>query len=131
MNKTTLLLASVAALALTTPTFAADKDTYNSQTKVESDANGNYKESDKTEKTDASGTHIQEKKVDVDTDGKGNTDKSVTTKKVHKKGWFKKHSVKTKDTENTKSDGTVSTTHKKVVNGTTVEDSNRTATPQQ
>jgi len=129
-NRTLLLFTAVNALALATPVFAADTETYDSHVKVQNDGNGNYKENDKTESTDASGTHIEEKKVDQDVDSRGNVDKSVTTSNVHKKGWFKKNSTKTKDTEKTESDGTVKTTHKKVINGTTVEDSNSAITPQ-
>lgn len=131
MNKTYILLASVAAFALSVPALAADKETYESKTKIESDAKGNYDEKSKVEKTDSAGTETAvEKKVDVDVDAKGNVDKSVkTVETTDPKGLFNKTKVKTTDTKKTQSDGSVKVTHKKVVNGDTVEKTSETVNP--
>ena len=123
MTKTTLLLASVAALALSAPAFSADSNTsYEAKTKVSADSNGNYSEKASAKSTDAAGTTTAaEKKVDVDVDSKGNVDKSVTTEaSKDPKGLFNESKVKTKDTLKTKK-GKIKRTHKKVVNGTTTE----------
>jgi hypothetical protein len=122
--KTSILLASVAAIALTSPAFAADKETYKSETKVEKDSKGNYDAKSETSKTDAAGTTTSlEKKVDVDVDAAGNVDKTVKTEEVtDPKGLMNKTKVKTKDTTTTHSNGTVDSSHKKTVNGKTVED---------
>lgn len=123
MNKT-LLLASAAAVALSAPAFAADKETYKSTTKVEHDSKGNYDAKSATTKTDAAGTTTsKEKTVEVDVDAKGNTDTTVKTEEsTDPKGLMNKTKVKTTDTEKAKVDGTVDTTHKKTVNGKTVEE---------
>jgi len=129
MNKTTILLASVAAFALGAPAFAAD-ESIKTETKIEKDSKGNYDEKDKTVTKDASGKTTDKKTVDVDVDAKGNTDKTVTTKHVVSTGLFNKDDkVTTKDTEKTK-DGQVTTTHEKKVDGTTVESTTDT-TPKQ
>lgn len=121
--KKSILLASVAAIALTAPAFAADKETYKSETKVEKDSKGNYDAKSETSKTDTAGTTTSvEKKVDVDVDGAGNVEKTVKTEETtDPKGLMNKTKVKTKDTTTTHSDGTVDSSHKKTVNGKTVE----------
>jgi hypothetical protein len=128
MKNTTILLATVAILALNAPAFSADKETYESKTKVEKDAKGNYEEKSQTEKTDAAGTTTSaEKKVDVKVDGSGNVSKTVKTEaSTDPKGLMNKETVKTTDTAKTKTDGTVATTHKKVVDGKTVENTSET-----
>jgi len=126
MNKTYILLASVAAFTLSAPAFAAD-ESMKTETKIEKDSKGNYDEKDKTVTKDASGKTVDEKKVDVDVDAKGNTDKTVKTKHVHSKGLLhKKDKVTTMDTEKTK-DGQMTTTHEKKVDGKTVESTTETA----
>jgi len=111
MKKNLIILASVAAFALSAPVFAADSS-YDT----------------KTESTDTAGTtSTSEKHVTSEADSKGNTSKTVKTEKtVDPKGLMNKTSVKTKDTAKSNVDGTTKTTHKKVVNGTTVEDSSST-----
>lgn len=123
MKFSSILLTTVAAMALTAPAFAADKESYESKTKVEKSANGDYSEKTTTEKTDMSGTTTSsDKKVSVDVDSNGNTTKSVKTEEVtDPKGLMNKEVTKTKDTEKMK-DGSVETSHKKTVNGKTVED---------
>lgn len=123
MNKTSMLLVTVAAFALSAPAFAADTTSYESNTKIEKDADGDYSAKSKTENTDSAGTtSTSEKKVDVDVDSKGNVDKTVKSEETtDPKGLMNKKTVKTKDTAKTKADGTVETKHKKTVNGHTTE----------
>ena len=122
MNIKSILLASTAAFALSATAFAADKESYQSTTKIEKDSNGNYSEKDMVTKTDANGaTKSSEKKLSNKVDAKGNSDKSKTTEFVtDPKGLGNKRVVTVKDTETTK-DGQVSTTHKKTVDGKNVE----------
>ncbi len=128
MNKHYILLASAAFFALSAPAFSADKESYESKTKMERDSDGNFSEKSKTEKTDAAGTTTtNEKKVKVDVDSNGNVDKTVKTEKItDPEGLMNKKTVKTKDTEKTHSDGTVDTTHKVTVDGKTVESTSET-----
>ncbi len=123
MKNTKILLATVIALSLSAPAFAADKESYESKTKVEKDTNGNYKETTKTEKTDLSGTtNAVEKDVKVKVKSDGETDKTVTTKEtIDPKGLMNKETIKTTDMVKAKADGTVDSSHKKVVDGKTVE----------
>ena len=117
-----ILLASTAVFALSATAFAVEKETYQSNTKIEKDYDGNYSEKDTVTKTDAEGTtNSSEKKLSVAVDSNGNTDKSTTTKTItDPKGLGNKHVVTTTDTEKTK-DGQVTTTHAKTVNGKNVE----------
>jgi hypothetical protein len=118
-----ILLATVAAFALSTPAFA-ETQSYDASTKVEKKDNGDYSEKTKASETDAAGVKTtSEKKVDVDVDSKGDTKTTVKTKETSKdKGLFKKkHSTKTKDTQTTKDGAVTKSTHKKVVDGKTVE----------
>ena len=117
-----ILLASTAVFALSAAAFAADKETYESTTKIEKDSAGNYSEKDAVTKTDANGTTNSSKKtLKIAVDAKGNTDKTRTTEiVVDPKGLGNKHIVVTKDTERTKY-GMVDTTHTKTVNGKNVE----------
>lgn len=122
MNIKSILLLSTATLALSSNAFAATKETYQTNTKIEKDTAGNYSEKSKTTKTELDGTtYVSEKDMVVGVDAKGNTNKSMTTKNVvDRKGLGNKHIVTTADTEKTK-DGEVTTTHEKTVNGKTVE----------
>jgi len=131
MTMKSILLASIACFALSAAAIAADKETYESDIKIDKDSAGNYSEKDTVTKTDANGTTNSSKKtLNIAVDAKGNTDKTRTTETVvDPKGLGNKHVVATKDTEKTKSDGTVKTTHKKVVNGKTVEDTSETTKP--
>lgn len=124
MNKNILLLASVAAFALSAPAFADDKVKYESKTKVEADAKGNYEETTKTTKVDEAGTKTSLKKdVDVDVNRDGTVDKVVKTTVVEDpKGLFNKTKTKTVDKEESETDGTVTTSHKKTVDGKVVVD---------
>jgi hypothetical protein len=127
MNIKSILLISAAIFALGFPAYAADKETYETDVKIEKDANGNYNEKDKTIKTDATGTttsYEKDAKVSVDTDG--NTNKSTTTKSVtDPKGLFNKTTVTTSNTEKVK-DGVAQTGQDVKVNGKTVESTAQT-----
>jgi hypothetical protein len=120
-----ILLASTAIIALSAPAYAADKETYQSGTKIEKDSDGNYSEKATVTKTDADGTTTSsEKNLSVEVDTKGNIDKTRTTEKVSDpQGLGNKHIITTTDTEKTK-DGMVTTTHTKTVNGKNVEGTN-------
>ena len=124
MKNTNLVLASIIALSLSAPAFAADKESYESKTKIEKDVDGNYKEKTKTEKTDVAGTtNSVEKDVKVKVKSSGETDKTVkTTEVTDPKGLMNKETTKTTDTVKAKADGTVESDHKKTVNGKTVEE---------
>jgi len=131
MKKSYILFATVAAFTLSQPSFAVDKESYESKTKVEKDSDGNYSEKSKVEKTDAAGTTVtSERKVNVDVDSNGNVDKTVKTEETtDPKGLMNKQTVKTKSTSKTKDDGTTENTNKVIVNGKTVEDVSRTTKP--
>jgi len=122
INAKSILLASVAVVALSATASAADKETYKSTTTIEKSSDGSYSEKDYVTKTDVNGTTTSsEKKLSVEVDAKGNTNKSRTIKNVvDPKGLGNKHVVEISDTEKTK-DGQVTTTHKKTVNGKNVE----------
>jgi len=123
MNKTVILLTSAVALAFGAPAFAVEKETYKAETKVEKDSKGNYDSKSTVKHTDTAGTTTtSEKKVEVDVDSKGNTDTTVKTEQTNDpKGLMNKTTTKTEDTE-THKDSAVKTSHKKVVNGKTVEE---------
>ncbi len=117
-----VLLASVAAFAMVGSAFAAEKETYESKTKVTSDSKGNYNEDSKTEKTNAAGSSVRKEKVEVDVHANGDVDNTVESEKTtDPKGLMNKTSTKTTDTQDVKHDGAVKNTHKKVVDGKTVE----------
>jgi hypothetical protein len=124
MDIKAILLVSTAFLAISATAFAADKETYQADTKIEKDSDGNYTETNKTVKTDVDGTiNSSERNLTVAVDAKGNIDKSRTTKHVtDPKGLGNKHVTTTKDTETTKY-GQVTSTHAKTVNGKSVEGS--------
>jgi hypothetical protein len=122
MKTHALLLTTVAVLSLGGAAFAADKTTYESKTKVESDSKGNYNEENKTQKTNAAGSTTHKEKVEVDVHANGDVDNTVKTEKTtDPKGLMNKTSTKTTDTQDVKHDGVTKSTHKKVVNGKTVE----------
>lgn len=125
MSIKTILLASTAIIALSASAFAADKETYESTTKIEKDAAGNYSEKNTVTKTDTDNTtNRSERNLSIQVDAKGNIEKSKTTEQTSDpKGLGNKHIVITKDTEKTK-DGQVTTTHEKTINGKNVEGTN-------
>jgi len=130
MDMQSLFLAAAAVFALNTGAFAAD-ETYQSNTKIEKDASGNYTEKNVTTRTDAAGTtRTYEKEADVRVNANGDTDKSTTTQEVtDPKGLLNKQTIRTSTTEKIK-DGVVNSSQTVTVNGKTVESETRTA-PQQ
>ncbi len=124
MKITKLLLLSTAAIVLSGHAFAVEKETYESNTKIEKDSTGNYSEKYSATKKDADGTTTASvRELKIDADEKGNKEKMLTTKKtIDPKGLGNKHIESTKDTLSSK-DGKVSVSHEKIVNGKTVEGS--------
>ncbi|MBY0427718.1 MAG: hypothetical protein K2Q32_00690 [Alphaproteobacteria bacterium] len=122
MKMKSALLLSTAAIVLSFPAFAAEKQTYEISTKIEKDAAGNYLEKNVTNKKDMDGTTTRaERELKINVDSKGNTEKSLTMmKSSDPKGLGNKHVESSKDTESTK-DGQVNVSHEKVVNGKTIE----------
>jgi hypothetical protein len=117
------LFAAAAAFTLAGPAMAAEKTRYESETNVERDSKGNYKEESKTEKTNAAGTTTTTKeKVEVDVHANGDVDNTVKNEKTtDPRGLMNKRSTKITDTQDVKHDGTSKNTHKKIVDGKTVE----------
>lgn len=122
------LLASVAAFTISGAAMAADRSSYESKSNVESDAKGNYNEENKTEKTNAAGTTTTTKeKVEVDVHSNGDVDNMVKSEKTtDPRGLMNKRSTKTTDTQDVKHSGATKNTHKKVVDGKTVESTTET-----
>jgi hypothetical protein len=122
MNMKYVLLASTALMALNAPAFAADKEVYQTTTRIEKDAAGNFNEKSNTTKTEMDGTTSSfEKNVSIEMDEDGNSTKTVTTEAMSDpEGLGNKHVTTTKDTE-TKKDGKVSSTHEATVNGQSVK----------
>ena len=122
MAMKSVLLASTVLFSFANPAFSADKEVYETNTKIEKNAKGDFKEKTKTTKTEMDGTFSSyEKQVDIDVDDKGNTTKTTTTETIiDPKGLGNKHITKTKDTEKTVN-GEVSTTHEATVNGKDVQ----------
>jgi hypothetical protein len=118
-----LLLASVAVFTLAGAAMAAEKTSYESKTNVERDSKGNYNEESKTEKTNAAGTTTTTKeKVEVDVHANGDVDNTVKSERTtDPRGLMNKRSTKITNTQDVKHDGSSKNTHKKVVNGRTVE----------
>jgi hypothetical protein len=119
-----MLLASAAVIALCVPAlnaFAADKETYESNTQIEKDRKGNFSEKSKTSKTDLNGTFSSfEKEIRIEKND-GVTDKTTTTEStVDPNGLGNKRVIKTKDTEKNKN-GEISSTHDASVDGKSVE----------
>lgn len=128
MNTKDLLLISASVVAIAFQAAAADKTSYETKTNVERDAKGNYNEETKTEKTNAIGTTTTTKeKVEVDVHANGDVDNTVKREKsTDPRGLLNKHTTKITDTQDVKHDGSSTNTHKKVVNGKTVESETQT-----
>lgn len=120
--KKLLCTAALLSFAVAAPALAADTE-YKSETTISRDADGDMKSKTETTSTDAAGTDRKDmKKVTVDVEKDGDTKKTVETdSKVDPKGLFNTDEVETKDTLET-DDGVTTTTHKKEINGKTVED---------
>jgi len=122
------LLASVVTLTLGGVAMAAEKTSYESKTNVERDSKGNYNEETKTEKTNTAGTTTTTKeKVEVDVHANGDVDNTVKTEKItDPKGLMNKRSTKITNTQDVKHDGATKNTHKKTIDGKTVESTTET-----
>ena len=118
-----LLLASVAVFTMGAAAMAAEKTSYESKTNVERDSKGNYNEESKTQKTNAAGTTTTTKdKVEVDVHADGDVENTVKSEKTtDPRGLMNKRSTKVTDTQDVKRDGSSKNTHKKIVDGKTVE----------
>lgn len=125
MEMKSIVLATSAFVTFSATAYAAGTESYESTTKIEKDANGNYSEKTTTTKKEADGTiNSSEVKLDIKADGKGNTDKSKTVERItDPKGIGNKHIIKITDSEKTVG-GQVTTTHTKTVDGKNVEGTN-------
>lgn len=126
MRKTIFAFAALAAFMIVTPSFAASTDN-STETSFDAKDNGGYVAKEKAESTDANGTtvkHNTTKKVDVD--NKGNKETTVDIKSSNDpKGLFNKTSTEVKN-KAVEKDGKTEYSHKKIVNGKTVEENNDT-----
>ncbi len=121
MKTRTLFIASITALTVGSSAFAADR-TYESKTKVESDSKGNYTEESKTKKTNAAGSTTLKEKVNVEVHRNGDVDNTAQTESISDpKGLMNKRTTTITNTQDVKHDGSSKSTHKKVVDGRTVE----------
>jgi hypothetical protein len=122
MKTRIFLLSTVAAFTVASSAFAAEKTSYESKTSVDSDSKGNYNEESKTKKTNSAGSMTHKEKVRVDVHSNGDVENTVRTENISDpKGLMNKRSTKVTDTQDVKHDGSSKNTHKKVVDGKTVE----------
>lgn len=123
MKTTYALLASIAALTVAAPVFAADNSA-EASVKVDHDNDGGYTKKAHAEKTDTTGTtYKDDSKAKLSVDSDGATKKTIKTTHVKDpKGLFNKQKTVTKDTIKTDKNGMTKVDHTKEVNGDTVED---------
>lgn len=117
---------ALAALLLAGPAFAATAST-NTESRVETDADGGYTAKEKAEITSPNGTvreRTTTKTVDIDRNGARETKVKVKSS-TDPKGLFNKTSTETVDKE-TQKDGKIEYKHKKTVDGKTVEEEQET-----
>ena len=124
MTKSISFFAAIAIVALAAPVFADDTPSASSETKVQSDGNGNYNKKTTTEQTDSAGTTTENTtKVKVKHDRNGNVKKTVDSESsIDPKGLMNKTTTKSSTTEEQNADGSTTYHHKKKINGKTVED---------
>ena len=124
MRKSVYALAALSAVLLASPAFAATTTTdQKSDTSYQQKDDGSYTAKEKTESTDAAGTtveHTATKKVDVDSNGNKTTSVDIKNS-TDPKGLMNKTSTEVKN-KAVEKDGESKYTHKKIVNGKTVED---------
>ena len=131
MNKLLVFLAVTNLLAAATQAVAAEVSNDTETTTKQYD-NGDMKSETKSESTDAAGlTRKSDTEVRKDVNSNGSTDTVVTKEKsTDPKGLFNKTSIKTTDeTKTNAKTRTVKRKHKKIVNGSTVENSTSTQSP--
>jgi hypothetical protein len=123
MKTVFVLLASAALFASGGAAFAAEKESYMSDTRIEKDSGGNYSEKNTIVKMEKDGgLNSTIKSLNIKVDSEGNTDKSMTTETTRDpKGPGNKHVVTILDTEKTRA-GLITTTHVKIVDGKYKED---------
>ena len=123
MNKFLALLAVTTAVVAATPAIAADVS-QETKTSVKISEDGDAKKEVMTKSTDAVGTTTKaETEIKKDVDSDGSADVTVTKKSsTDPKGLMNKTSTKVVDETKVDSDGKAKHSHKKVVNGDTVED---------
>lgn len=125
MNKLATLLATTAAIAIASPSLAADMTGVKSESSMERHENGGYVKNSTAERTTANGKTRAETDIELDVDDNGNREKVTTTKQVNDpKGLMNKDTVKTKTTETLK-DGKMSVEAEKTVNGDTVSETKK------
>ncbi len=122
MKKTSIVLATVAALAFSSAAIAAEAET-TTKASIEADSKGNMDKKVKTTSTDSAGTKtVTEKKTSVDAKADGSMDKTVKTEEtVDPKGLMNKTKTKTKEEVKTDASGN-EMMHKKTVDGKVVEE---------
>lgn len=120
------LFAIAAAFMLAAPAFAADVSA-TTKTEYKAGDNGSYESKKTMEKEDSNGTEVKDQSaVSVDKDADGTYKKTVEHKTTtDPKGLMNKTTEKVKDTV-TKDKDKDEYTHKKEVNGDTVEDETTT-----
>lgn len=125
MTKLLTLFTAIALAATAAPAFAADDTaTTKSETKVESDSDGNYSRDTTVENEDEAGTTTKgHTKVKVKHDRHGNVKKTVQNKSsTDPEGLMNKTTAKDDTTVEENTDGSTSYKHKRKVNGKAVED---------
>ena len=121
--KPLLTLTALIAVSAAMPALAEDTSAQ-SETSIKSMSNGGMKAEEKTESTDANGTVSNSKttkNVDVDSNGDKKTTVDIQDSK-DPKGLFNKSTTKVHN-EAVEKNGKTEYTHKKTVNGKTVEES--------
>lgn len=121
------VLTALTALLAAAPALADEAVNNQSQSTYKANENGGYEAKSKVEHTNTNGTSTTQsldKKVDVDS--KGNTETTAEVKTTtDPKGLFNKKTTKIENKAKQK-DGDAEYSHKKSVNGKTVEDSKET-----
>lgn len=123
-------LAALSAFLIATPSFAATTTTdSSSDTSYDAKDNGGYVAKEKSETTDANGTtikHATTKKVDLDSNGNKTTKVNIKSS-TDPKGLMNKSTTETTN-KAVEKDGKSEYTHKKTVNGKTVEENSEEQT---
>ncbi len=127
MNIKHFLFTTTAIIALSSASFAADKETYESNTTITRHENGHFSEKNKSSKIHMDGTlNSFEKDLIITKDSQGNIEKTITTESISDaKGVGNKHVIKTKDTEKNKNGVLISSSHEASVDGQSVDSDNR------
>jgi hypothetical protein len=127
MKTKILTFAALASLLPGVSAVAADMPDSTMQSKYQATDNGGYKATESNESMDANGTtmtHEATKKVDVDSHGNKTTTVDIKNS-TDPKGLFNKTSTEVKN-KAVEKDGKTEYSHKKTVDGHTVEKSDQT-----